>query len=158
MITEAIALAARKSVLCWLATCDAAGQPNVSPKEIFAPFDEHHLVIAQIASPGSARNVAANPRVCVSFIDVFVQKGYKLSGTARLVPRGHAEYESWAQPLEAMTLGRFPIHGVFVVRVLAAEPIVAPSYRLYADEVTEQSQREDAMRTYGVRPAGEDGR
>lgn len=27
---------ANRSVLCWLATCDAQGQPNVSPKEVFA--------------------------------------------------------------------------------------------------------------------------
>jgi len=45
------------SVLCWLATVDAQGQPHVSPKEVFAVFDEQHLVIAHIASPTSVKNV-----------------------------------------------------------------------------------------------------
>ena len=67
-------------VLCWLATADAEGQPNVSPKEVFAVVDERHLVIAHIASPISVRNIQQNPKVCVSLIDIFVQKGWKLMG------------------------------------------------------------------------------
>jgi len=47
----------QRSVLCWLATVDAHGQPNVSPKEVFAAFDEKHLVIAHIASPLSVKNI-----------------------------------------------------------------------------------------------------
>ena len=35
-------------VLCWLATADADGQPNVSPKEVFAVVDDQPLVIAHI--------------------------------------------------------------------------------------------------------------
>lgn len=63
---------AQTCILCWLATVDADGQPNVSPKEIFTVFDSEHLVIANIAL-ASVRNIAVNPRVCVSFVDVFVQ-------------------------------------------------------------------------------------
>jgi uncharacterized protein len=157
MITDEIARVARKSVLCWLATASADGRPNVSPKEVFAPFDREHLVIANIASPSSVRNIAANAQVCVSFIDVFVQKGFKLSGTARNITRGHAEYETWAPPLLAVTQGRFTIHSVIVVKVLAVEAILAPNYRFHPDEVTEESQVASAMRTYGVRPADEAG-
>lgn len=76
---------ASRSILCWLATVGKNGQPNVSPKEIFAVIDAEHLVIANIASPASAQNIEANPLVCVSFVDVFVQKGFKVSGEARNV-------------------------------------------------------------------------
>ena len=62
--------AASRSVLCWLATVGADGQPNVSPKEIFAVFDEAHLVIANVASPGSVRNIAVNPHVGLLFIQL----------------------------------------------------------------------------------------
>jgi predicted pyridoxine 5'-phosphate oxidase superfamily flavin-nucleotide-binding protein len=55
-----------RSVLCWLASVDAAGQPSVAPKEIYAVFDETHIVIAHIASPQSVANIAHSPRVCVS--------------------------------------------------------------------------------------------
>jgi len=158
MLSAELIAAARRCVLCWLATVDDAGQPNVSPKEIFAVFDAGHLVIANIASPASARNIALNPRVCVGFIDVFVQKGFKVSGTARHVARHAPDYPSWAAPLQALAGPRFAIHGVFVVTAAAVEPIVAPSYRLYPDETTEASQVAAALRRYGVRAAdGEPG-
>jgi uncharacterized protein len=148
--------AAHRSVLCWLATVDADGRPNVSPKEIFAAIDAEHLVIANIASPTSVRNIGANPLVCVSFIDVFVQKGFKVLGTAWYVHRDDADFPRWSAPLEAMAGPRFPIHGVMVVRATAIEPILAPSYRLHAAQTTEASQVASAMRAYGVRPEADD--
>jgi len=36
------------------------------------------------------------------------------------------------------------------------EPIVAPSYRLYPSETTEQSQTLSALRAYGVAPRKQD--
>lgn len=153
MVTSEIQDSANRSVLCWLATVDAHGQPNVSPKEIFAVFDTEHLVIANIASPSSVRNIEVHPLVCVSFVDVFVQKGFKVLGTARNVQRQDADFSHWAAPLVAKAGPRFPIHSVLVVRATSVEPILAPSYRLYAAETTVQSQVESAMRTYGVKPA-----
>ena len=156
MLSVQVQESARRSVLCWLATVDEAGQPNVSPKEIFAVHDPSHLVIANIASPTSVRNVRLNPRVCVSFVDVFVQKGFKVTGTARNVGRSDDDYPHWASGLEAMAGPRFPIHSVLVIEAVSVEPIIAPSYRLYASETTEPSQVASAMRTYGVRPAADD--
>jgi predicted pyridoxine 5'-phosphate oxidase superfamily flavin-nucleotide-binding protein len=144
---------ARRCVLCWLATVDATGQPNVSPKEIFAPFDDAHLVIGNIASPTSARNLAVNPRVCVSFVDVFIQKGFKVLGSAHNVRGEEPEFAQWAVPLQALAGPRWPIRSVMVVRAHAVEPIVTPSYRLYPDETSPQSQADAAMARYGVRPA-----
>ena len=141
---------ADKSVLCWLATADAAGQPNVSPKEVFAIADGEHVVVANIASPGTARNIRVNARVCLSFVDVFVQKGHKVLGEAREVKPADADFDRWVEPLRPMAGHRFPIHSVFVIRATAVEPIVAPSYRLYPSETTEASQVEAALRTYGV--------
>ena len=148
---------ARHSVLCWLATVAEHGQPNVSPKEIWAVWDDQHLVIAHIASPTSVRNVAQRAKVCVSFIDVFVQKGFKVLGEARLVPKSHAEFSAWAAPLLPMAGERFPLQAVVVVRATAVEPILAPSYRFYPQETTEASQVEAAMKTYGVTRGGTTG-
>jgi len=50
LLTDAVREAARRSVLCWLATVDAEGQPNVSPKEIWAIADDAHVVVANIAT------------------------------------------------------------------------------------------------------------
>lgn len=155
MLTPDIQQSAARSVLCWLATVGQDGQPNVSPKEIWAVADEAHIVIAHIASPTSVRNALAHPKVCVSFVDVFVQKGFKVLGEARLVTPVDADYSRWSPPLIAMAGPKFPIHGVLVVRATRVEPILAPSYRLHADTVTEASQVQAAMRRYGVRPVGD---
>lgn len=142
----------KRSVLCWLATVDDTGQPNVSPKEIFKVFDASHIVIANIYSPRSARNLWHSPQVCVSFIDVFAQRGCKVRGSAVNVSKNDPHFDYWAAPLLKMAGQRFPIHSVFVVRASAVEPILAPSYRLYPDEVTEHTQTEAAYLTYGVLP------
>jgi uncharacterized protein len=152
MLSSEILDYANRCVLCWLATVDKSGQPSVSPKEIFAGFDAQHLVVANIASPRSVRNVEANPRVCISFIDVFVQKGFKILGTARIVRKQDADYLHWVRPLQAMAKERLPIHSVIVICATEVELIVAPSYRLHAAETTEQSQVQSAMRAYRVQP------
>jgi uncharacterized protein len=155
MLSPQVREYADRSIICWLATVDEIGQPTVSPKEIFAVFDASHLVIANIASPGSVRNIKVNPRVCLSFIDIFVQKGFKVLGTARNVLRGDADYEHWSPQLVTKAGPRFPIQSVIVIKAMAVEPILAPSYQLYSAEVTEQSQAESAMRAYGVRASRE---
>jgi predicted pyridoxine 5'-phosphate oxidase superfamily flavin-nucleotide-binding protein len=150
LLNESVREAARRSVLCWLATVDAEGQPNVSPKEVWAIADEQHVVVAHIASPISARNIAQHPQVCLSFVDVFVQKGFKLIGNAREVGAGNAEFSTWAKPLLAMVGQRFTIQSVLVIQVQSVAAIVAPSYRFYPDVTTEASQVASAMRTYNV--------
>ena len=155
MLTPDIIESTRKSVLCWLATADARGAPNVSPKEIFAVFDDQHLVIANIASPQSAANIAANPQVCVSLVDIFAQKGFKLSGTALDIPAGAPAFARWAAPVLEKAGPRFPLRSVFVVKVQSTAPILAPSYWLHPDETSEQTQTEGAWRTYGVRGPGD---
>jgi predicted pyridoxine 5'-phosphate oxidase superfamily flavin-nucleotide-binding protein len=153
MLTPEVQNAARRSILCWLATVDDAGQPNVSPKEVFAIFDSDHLVIANIASPTSVRNIGLNPSVCASFVDIFAQKGFKVIGTARNVRAEDKNFSLWAAPLVAMAGPRFPVRSVLVIGATRVEPILAPSYRLYPAETTEQSQVASAMRVYGVQPA-----
>ena len=140
-------------VLCWLATVDAQGQPNVSPKEVFAVLDSQHVVIANIASPQSLRNTQNNPKVCVSLVDIFVQKGWKLLGHAQYVNASEDAFDAYAKPLLGMVGDKFKIQGVWVVKVEMAHPILAPSYRFYPDSTSEASQIASAMKAYGVRPA-----
>ncbi len=136
-------------VLCWLATSSAGNVPNVSPKEAFAAFGDDTLLIANIASPQSAANVRENPKVCVAFVDVFVQKGFQVFGNASLVQKSDPEFQSLAAPLEDMTQGNFPFNTVFKVVATKVKPIIAPSYVLYPD-TTEQQQVASSMKRYGL--------
>lgn len=149
LLTSEVHAAAKASVLCWLATVDADGQPNVSPKEIWTPVDERHVVIAHIASPVSVRNLQTNPRACLSFVDIFSQKGFKLQGAGHVLHPQDEVFERWAAPLLPL-LG--PRHAVLLIDVDAVQPIVAPSYHLFASTTTEAGQIADAMQRYGVQP------
>ena len=85
MMDETVMRCASTSVLCWLAMVDPEGWPNVSPKEVFCTYDARTLLIANIASPGGRVNVRWHSAVCLSLVDVFVQKGFKLKGIATVV-------------------------------------------------------------------------
>ena len=151
ILSASVHAAAQRSVLCWLATVDAQGQPNVSPKEVWAIADDQHVVVANIASPVTARNIAQQPKVCLSFVDVLVQKGFKLQGTARTVLPDDPDYSKWAAPLLLMTGDRFPVRSVLLISVQSAQPIVAPSYWMYPETTTEASQAAAARLAYGLK-------
>lgn len=69
-----------RSVLCWLATVGGDGTPTVSPKELFVAAPPDRVLIADVASPRSVRNIRARPQVCVAAVDVFEQRGFQLYG------------------------------------------------------------------------------
>ncbi len=141
-------------VLCWLATSSSSNQPSVSPKEIFAPYNNDSVIIANVASPNTARNIRENPNACVSFVDVFTQKGYQIKGPAQYLTKEDASYPDIEQRLETLTLGKFPFKSVFRVYADEVSEILAPRYRLFP-ETTEQDQIESAMISYGVQPRDE---
>ncbi len=141
-----------ESVLCWLATASEAGEPNVSPKELFVSFGENTLLIANIASPKSVENIKENSSVCVSFIEIFKQKGYKLLGTAKIIERSEKRFETLLQELHKLGGEAFPVKSIIEVTIEASEQIIAPSYWLFP-QTTEESQISQAMASYGVRYA-----
>ncbi|WP_260255466.1 pyridoxamine 5'-phosphate oxidase family protein, partial [Elizabethkingia anophelis] len=85
--------------------------PNVSPKEIFS-YCNDKIIIANIASPKSVENIRMNKNVCISFIDIFVQKGFQIKGEGRIVTNKEADFENYKSILEEMTEGKFPFHSV----------------------------------------------
>lgn len=137
-----------QSVLCWLATASKDGQPNVSPKEAFCAFGQEEIIIANIASPKTRKNILANPLVCVSFIDVLVQKGYQLKGIATCVEAKDPEFNEMEKVLQETLCGKFPFKSVFKIFINSAKPIIAPSYLLYPESTSEQQQIENAKKQY----------
>lgn len=139
-----------RSVLCWLATASASGEPSVSPKEIFVVQDDR-ILIANTASPRSARNIKENPRVCVAFLDVFRQKGAQMYGNAVVLGKKDGRFAALAAPLHELAGDSFPFASFFLITSEVIKPIIAPRYRLYP-ETLEADQIERAMMTYGVQP------
>lgn len=151
MLSDEVKEYINKSVLCWLATSSADNQPNVSPKEVFTYFGDEYVIVANIASPGSVRNIHENPWVSISFVDVFVQKGYQLKGEAEIIKRSDPEFESVSKPLLEITNGIYPIASIIKIRIGEIKKIIAPSYKLFPD-ITEVQNMESAYKTYGVKP------
>lgn len=141
----------QQSVLCWLATSNIDNEPNVSPKEMFTYKDDKTLLIANLASPISINNILENPNVCVSFVDIFIQKGFKIKGTATLINKDDLNFKREVKPLTDLFTDRFPIKSVIKIQVTRVDRVEAPSYFLYPD-TTEQRQIKNAMRTYKVKP------
>jgi predicted pyridoxine 5'-phosphate oxidase superfamily flavin-nucleotide-binding protein len=148
-LNDSIKASIDESVLCWLATADEKGVPNVSPKELFTYDSDHCLVIANIASPGSIKNIKVNAKVCVSFVHVLKQKGFQLKGVAELITNKDSRFSAKAEKLELMAGKAFPFYSLISVKIERAKPIVAPSYLLYPDTTEEQMVR-GAMQTYGL--------
>jgi uncharacterized protein len=138
-----------KSVLCWLATSDKDNYPNVSPKEMFTYFGENKLLIANLASPNSVKNIIQNNKVCVSFVDVFVQKGFKIKGEAVFIDEKHLDFEDRKRVITSIYSDKFPINGIIEIEIKKIETIKAPSYILFP-EITEEQQIDSAMKTYKV--------
>lgn len=150
MFTKEVITCLERSVLGWLATVDEQGHPNVSPKEIFAAWDDRTILIAHIASPVSVKNIRSNPLVCFSFVDVLIQKGFKLKGSARILETG-ADFYVKQERLQQLFTDRFPIAALIEMNVQSISPILAPSYQFFP-ETTEASQIAAAMQAYGLRP------
>ncbi|MCB0658362.1 MAG: pyridoxamine 5'-phosphate oxidase family protein [Saprospiraceae bacterium] len=138
-----------RSVLCWLATISPDGSPNVSPKEIFVYDEDDRILIAQIASPQTERNIRINARVCLSFIDILVQKGFQVHGDATILDPDAPSYAARKKRLEQMTEGKFPFKTIIEIKVTRTKPIIAPRY-LFFPGTTEEEQMARARIQYGI--------
>ncbi len=149
-LTDEIKMYLERSVLCWLATVNEDGTPNVSPKEIFIPEGEKYILIAHVASPKSVRNIQVNPNVCLSFVEIFEQRGFKINGAARIVAPGDHNYDERVAPLKHIATERFPVKAFIEIEVQKIAPILAPRYKLHPD-TTPESQVARAVKGYNRR-------
>lgn len=147
-LTQEIKEAIDQSVLCWLATVSKNGVPNVSPKECFTHYGTESIIVANIASPNTVRNIGENRNVCLSILDILVQKGFQIHGKAEIIKKGGAQFEEMFGILNKMTKGKFPFKTITKINIEKVKPIIAPSYLLYP-ETTEEQQIENSKITYG---------
>ncbi|WP_020570738.1 pyridoxamine 5'-phosphate oxidase family protein [Neolewinella persica] len=148
-LTKDIKKYINQSILCWLATTSADGIPNVSPKEIFNHYGTEEIIIANIASPQTVRNIRQNDDVCVSFIDILVQKGYQIKGKAVILKNSDTGFSEREKVLVDMTGGKYPFSTITNITIRQVKSIIAPKYLLYP-ETTEAQQIESAKAAYGL--------
>jgi hypothetical protein len=104
-----------------LATSSSENIPNVSPKEVFTFYGEKHIIVANIASPQSVKNIIQNENVCISFIDILVQEGYQIKGKAQIINNNEIVFEELKKPLLEITKGIFPFDSITKILILESK-------------------------------------
>ena len=112
--------------LGFVATAAADGTPNVSPKGTFVVLDDETIGFGEIRSPGTVRNLRANPRVEVNFVDPFVRKGYRFAGTAMVAERGDDAFDALLGHFSGALAPR--IRAIVTITVTKALPLTSPVY------------------------------
>ncbi len=111
------------------ATVCPDGTANVSPKGTTAVYDDEHLMFADIRSPQTRANLAANPSIEVNVVDPIVRKGYRFKGTATVHEGGEVLERACALFAAAgYTVGRERIRAIVLIRVDEIRPLLSPSY------------------------------
>jgi predicted pyridoxine 5'-phosphate oxidase superfamily flavin-nucleotide-binding protein len=126
MLTPDMMRIVEEQRLGFVATASVDGTPNVSPKGTFAVLDDRTIAFGDIRSPGTIRNLKANPRIEVSFVDPFVRKGYRFAGLATVVERGEAGFNTLLPKLHSALAPR--IRAIVTIAVTKALPLTSPAY------------------------------
>jgi hypothetical protein len=114
---------------------NADGTPNLSPKGTFAVVDDATIAFAELRSPGTLRNVDANPGIEVNVIDPFIRKGYRFAGTAAVVRRGAPGFDRLVGAFSDQGDLASRLRAIVTIAVTRALPITSPAYDRGASEL-----------------------
>ena len=139
--------------LAYVASVNADGTPNVSPKGTLAVWDDDHLVFADLASPTTVANLRARPATEVNVVDPLSRKGYRFRGIAEVIDGG----PEWPTRLDffarrGVSGARERVRAVVRIRVDRVRPLVSPAYD---SGLTETELRERWHRHYDRLGRGE---
>jgi predicted pyridoxine 5'-phosphate oxidase superfamily flavin-nucleotide-binding protein len=124
--------------LGFVATVNADGSPNLSPKATFVVLDDATIAFAEIRSPNTIRNIERGSPVDVNFVDPFVRKGYRFKGTAEVVARGGAGFDDLIRHFAGTGDLVKAIGAIVRIRVSQASALISPAY--------DRGQTEDQLR------------
>jgi len=125
-LTPAMRALVDRQRLAFVATVDPDGTPHVAPQGTLAVWTDATLVFADVASPGTVRNLLENPVCEISVVDPWARKGYRFRGRARLLVLG----PTFDRLLDFYRRRHVdvPVHHMVLVDVEEASPVVSPVY------------------------------
>ena len=73
--------------LCYVATVTPDGKPNLSPKGSLKVWDDETVVFADIASPGTMRNLRSNPSIEINLVVLLgtTQQSFRVRAVYRIL-------------------------------------------------------------------------
>ena len=152
ILTDDMKRVIREQRLGFVATVGPDGTPNLSPKGTTTVWDDDHLVFLDLASPATMANLQANPAIEVNVVDPITRTGYRFKGRAEVHVDGPAFDAVIAFYQEGRQLDPARVHGVALIEVEHAAPLISPSYDLglSREEIVERSWQQFEL-VYGVR-------
>ena len=139
------------TMLCFAATVNEDGTPNLSPKSSLRVHDDNHLMFANMASPGTVDNLRRNPAIELNCVDIFSRRGYRFTGKAAIHSGDDPLYLDLKRDVAAEHGDAIPVHDAVLIEVTAAQPVISPAYT-YIDGLTEDDLRQAYLAKYGVQP------
>ncbi|MBI3435839.1 MAG: pyridoxamine 5'-phosphate oxidase family protein [Proteobacteria bacterium] len=150
ILTDDMIAVIRRAILCFAATINADGTPNLSPKASLTARGDM-LFFANISSPRTVANLRRNPAIAINVVDIFSRRGYRFNGKASVVGPGSPDYDAIAQWVWGINGRDYPVHDVVRVAVAEALSLHSPAYE-FGVGVTEAGLREAFLAKYGVQP------
>ncbi len=77
----------RKRDFVSVATCDFNGRPNAAPKFVLK-LDEGYIYLIDYTIGTTWKNLTANPRASLAFMDPKTLTGYQINGSVEIIDRG----------------------------------------------------------------------
>lgn len=127
MITPDMRALVDRQRLGFVATVNADGTPNLSPKGTVLVWDDTHLLWVDIRSSRTIRNLRERSATEINVVDPLTRKGYRFRGTCRVIDDG-AELEEIRAFYRDVRKVSNPIRHAVLVTVEAAEEVTSPSY------------------------------
>jgi hypothetical protein len=131
--------------LGFVATVNADGTPNLSPKGTMMVRDDDSVMFAEIRSPGTVANLKRNPAAEINVVDPISRKGYRFKGRLRMVSPGDREYDELFENFAGWGALAEKVNGVVILDVERAQALTSPAYDIGA---TEQSLRQKWLDHY----------
>jgi predicted pyridoxine 5'-phosphate oxidase superfamily flavin-nucleotide-binding protein len=127
MITQDMRALVDRQRLGFVATVNADGTPNLSPKGTVVVWDDNHLLWVDIRSPRTMRNLRERPATEINVVDPLIRKGYRFRGTCRIVT-DDAELQPILRFYREQRLVMNSIRAAVLVAVVSVERVTSPSY------------------------------
>ena len=139
------------TMLCFAATVNKDGTPNLSPKSSLKVYDTQNLIFANMASPKTVSNILRNPAIEINCVDIFSRHGYRFSGVATIHNGTDPIYTALKKDIALEHGDAIPVFDAVMVRVSEVGKLVSPAYT-FIDGVTEELLRKAYYGKYGVKP------
>ena len=127
-LTQEIQDFVNKQRMGFVATIGPGNKPNVSPKGTTVAWDDDHLVFSGIRSDQTISNLEVNPNLEINVVDPIRRKGYRFSGTAKILSEGD-EFEEISSHYRTLGI-KSELKKIVLVTIDTAKEIISPLYDL----------------------------